>query len=185
MNASTVSVDKDSPAYSESRSSSQAPVLQSNLKSTLSIPSISPQRSNTPSDIGSNPGFRAAEAYVRPSPIATAGDVTSYGFDLRNATFNLSLECQSATVEDVPTEIFLPEFHFPRDDSEVVVTGGKWRISVDDSDGGIIQRLRWWHGVGSQTITVKGVKRRPGTVLGKDDDEGYLEQCQQTRCTLM
>jgi len=185
VNVSTISVDKDSPAYSESRSSSQAPVSQSNLKSTLSIPSISPQRSNTPSGIDSNPGFRAAEAYVRPSPIATVGDVTSYGFDLRNATFNLSLEAQSATTEDVPTEIFLPEFHFPRDNSEVVVSGGKWTISVDDADGGMTQRLRWWHGVGTQTMTVKGVKRRQGLALGKDDEEGYLEQCQQTRCTLM
>lgn len=185
MNASTVSVDKESPAYSKSRSSNQAPVSQSNLKSTLSIPSISPQRSNSPSDIGSNPGFRAAEAYVRPSPIATVGDVTSYGFDLRNATYTLSLECQSATQEDVPTEIFLPEFHFPRDISVVVVSGGKWTISVDDADGGMTRRLRWWHGVGNQTITVKGVKRRQGTALGKDDEEGYLDQCQQTKCTLM
>ena len=185
LNASTVSVDKDSPAYSESRSSSQAPVSHSNLQNTLSTPSISPQRSNAQPGIGSKPGFRAAEAYVRPSPIATAGDVTSSGFDLRSATFTLSLECQTATTEDVPTEIFLPEFHFPRDNSDVVVSGGKWTVSVDDADGGMAQRLRWWHGVGGQTITVKGVKRRQGLALGSDDDEGYLEQCQQTRCTVM
>ena len=186
MNASTVSVEEDSPAYSESRSSSQAPVSPSNLKSTLSIPSMSPQRSNTASGTGSKPGFRAAEAFVRPSPIATVGDITSYGFDLRNATFNLSLECQNATTANVPTEIFLPMYHFPRDNSEVVVSGGKWTISCDnETDGGVTQRLRWWHGVGSQTITIKGVKRRQGTASGKGDEEGYLAQCQQTRCTLM
>ena len=97
----------------------------------------------------------------------------------------MSLKCQTATTEDTPTEIFLPEFHFPRENSEVEVSGGRWSISVDDTDGGLIQRLRWWHGKGEQTLTVKGVKRRQGIAMGKEEEEGYLDQCQQSRCTVM
>ena len=109
-----------------------------------------------------------------------------HGFDLRNATFNLSLQCEKPPSEDAPTEIFLPEFHFPREDSVVEVSGGKWTLSVDDDgDLGLMQRLKWWHGVGDQKITVKGVKRRQGMALGNEEEEGYLDQCQQSRCRIM
>ena len=182
---STVSVDQTSPSYSQSRSTDGSPVSSRNLKDTLKAPSISSQQSKTPPEIGSTPGYRAAEAYVRPSPIATVGKVTSYGFDLRNATFTFALESQDAATEDVPTEIFLPEFHFPRDNTNVEVSSGKWTISVDDADGGLIQKLRWQHGAGKQNMTVKGVQRRQGMALGNDEDEGYYEQCKQSRCDLM
>ena len=122
---------------------------------------------------------------MRPSPIATVGNVTSSGFDLRNAIFTFSLECKEAATEDVPTEIFLPEFHFPRDNTAVEVSSGKWTISVDDMDGGLIQRLRWYHGSGQQNMKVKGVQRRQGMALGKEEEEGYLEQCRQKGCSLM
>lgn len=122
---------------------------------------------------------------MRPSPIATVGNVTSYGFDLRNATFTFGLDCKTAATEEVPTEIFLPEFHFPRDNTAVEVSSGKWRISVDDKDGGLIQRLRWYHGAGKQKMTIKGVQRRQGMALGKEEEEGYLEQCKQSNCILM
>lgn len=124
---------------------------------------------------------------MRPSPITTVGSVISYGFDLRNATFNMTLQCENATSQDAPTEIFLPEFHFPAERSQVEISGGKWTISVDDTDGeaGLIQRLRWWHGVGEQTLKVKGEQRKLGMALGKEEEEGYLDQCQQTRCIVM
>ena len=122
---------------------------------------------------------------MRPSPITTVGKVSSYGFDLRNATFTLALDCQVAATEAVPTEIFLPEFHFPRNNSSVEVSSGKWTISVDAADGGMIQRLRWQHGAGKQNMTVKGVQRRQGMALGKEEEEGYYEHCKQTRCSLM
>ncbi|KAL9035626.1 MAG: hypothetical protein Q9214_006493 [Letrouitia sp. 1 TL-2023] len=180
--------DRSSPSYSHSRANNHLPVSPRNLSSTLSTPSLSSlQRSSTPAEIGSNPAYRAAEAYVRPSPIATVGDVLSYGFDLRNATFTMELECDVGAAEDTPTEIYLPEFHFPRARVSVEVSGGKWTLGVDDADGGLIQRLRWWHGEGRQQVTVQGVKRRQGMVLGKEEEEGggYLDQCQQTRCTIM
>lgn len=183
---STTSDDRSSPAFSESRSNNNSPVFPRDLKQSLSTPSLTPHRSDTSAELGSNPGYRAAEAYVRPSPIATVGNVSSYGFDLRNCTFTLSLECNEAATEDAPTEVFLPEFHFPPDGTAVEVSSGKWTISVDDADGGMIQGLRWWHDQGKQSLTVKGAKRRQGTSLGEEDEApGYLEQCRQSGCELM
>ncbi|MCJ1320727.1 hypothetical protein MMC15_006068 [Xylographa vitiligo] len=185
-NTSTLSLDHTSPAYSHSRSSdSQSPITQSNLKTTLSTPSMSSSARSTA--LTANPGFRAAEAYVRPSPIATAGKVQSYGFDLRNATFTLTLSSEAPCTEDAPTEIFLPEFHFPAESSAVDVTSGKWTLNIDDDDddAGLIQRFRWWHGAGEQKLSVKGVQRRQGMSLGKEEEEGYLDQCQQSKCVVM
>lgn len=183
--ASTVSVDRSSPSFSQSRSTDHSPVIPEKLRSTLKTPSISSYISNTATEISSTPGFRAAEAYVRPSPLATVGNVTSSGFDLRNATFTFSLNCKSAATEEAPTEVFLPEFHFPRGNSSVEVSSGKWTISVDDKDGGLIQRLRWYHDAGKQNMTVKGVQRRQGMELGKEDGEGYMEQCRERGCIIM
>jgi hypothetical protein len=112
----------------------------------------------------------------------------SYGFDLRNCTFTLELSSKTATEEAIPTEIFLPEFHFPRENISVEVSGGKWTVSIDEAECGLglIQRLRWWHAAGDQKITVKGVKRRIGMAIGKEEEEeGYLEQCRQTSCSIM
>src|SRR5204863_8337932 len=116
-----------------------------NLKSSLSTPSISSQPSTTPAELSNNPGFRAAEAFIRPSPIATMGNIVSYGFDFRNCLFNLQLTTNSPCSEDQVTEIFLPEYHFPSDRTTVEVSGGKWSISFDEDDGGLIQKLWWWH----------------------------------------
>lgn len=110
------------------------------------------------------PGYRAAEAYVRPSPNAVAGDMTHYVFDLRSCTFNVSLR---ATKEpDQPSVFFLPEFHFPRDMCVVETSGGKWEIYADDGE---VQRLRWWHGQGEQKLTVTGVVRQNLNQSGADE----------------
>ncbi|KAL9116522.1 MAG: hypothetical protein Q9187_006951 [Circinaria calcarea] len=183
---STASLNHSSPSYSQSQTSSPDTLVDpKNLQTTLSTPSISSTQTGTSADLTSHPGYRAAEAYVRPSPIATVGNVTSYGFDLRNATFTLLLTCDKPATEDTPTEVFLPEVHFPREGSEVDVSGGKWTIGVDDGEGGLIQKLKWWHGIGEQRLTVKGIKRRQGTAVGNEEEEGYLEQCQQNRCGVM
>ncbi|CAL8577857.1 hypothetical protein XPA_003670 [Xanthoria parietina] len=185
--SSTSSDDRSSPAFSESRSNNNSPVAPRNLKQTLSTTSMaSLQRSNTPAEIGSNPGYRAAEAYVRPSPMATVGNVISYGFDLRNCTFTLELESADAATEEVSTEVFLPEYHFPKDNIAVEVSSGKWTVKVDDADDGVIQVLKWQHEKGRQSLTVKGVKRRQGTSLGQGEPApGYMEQCWQSGCTIM
>ncbi|KAL8776620.1 MAG: hypothetical protein Q9213_008203 [Squamulea squamosa] len=171
----------------KSASASTTSSYDRNLIQTLSTTSMtSLRRSNTPAEIGSNPGYRAAEAYVRPSPIATVGNVTSYGFDLRNCTFTLALECKDAATEEVSTEVFLPEYHFPRDNISVEVSSGKWAITVDDADDGMVQVLKWQHVKGKQALTVKGPKNRQGTSLGQEEEApGYLEQCRQSGCAIM
>ncbi|KAL9000794.1 MAG: hypothetical protein Q9169_000548 [Polycauliona sp. 2 TL-2023] len=159
-----------------------------NLKENLSTTSMSSlQRSNTPANLSSNPGYRAAEAYVRPSPIATVGNVISYGFDLRNCTFTLVLDCTEAATKEVSTEVFLPEYHFPKDNISVEVSSGNWTVGVDDTDGGgLIQVMKWQHEKGPQSLTVKGVKTRQSTSRGEEENApGYLEQCWQSGCNIM
>jgi len=141
--------------------------------------------SKTPPIDGDTPGFRAAEAFVRPTPICTHGDVIEHGFDLRNCTFTLTLNAPSATSEPAPTEVFLPEYHFPKSHTEIEVTGGKWSFGLDDEYGGLQQKLRWWHAGGEQKLTVRGVRRRQGMVIGAEDEEGYLDQCRQKGCVMM
>lgn len=165
--------------------SDESAINPGNLKANLKTPSISSEATNTPAELTNAPGFRAAEAYVRPSPLATVGKILNSGFDLRNCVFTLRLHAHKAGSEETPTEIFLPEFHFPKDKCDVEVSGGKWTISTDDEDGGMIQKLRWWHMEGEQFIKVKGVQRRQNMRLGKEEEEGYLDQCQQTKCTVM
>ena len=97
----------------------------------------------------------------------------------------MGLDCKQAATEEALTEILLPEFHFPREHTEVQVSSGKWTISADHADGGAVQRLRWMHGAGKQNLTVKGVQRRQGMAFGKEEEEGYLEQCRQSNCALM
>ncbi|KAL8912239.1 MAG: hypothetical protein Q9171_002694 [Xanthocarpia ochracea] len=171
----------------KSASSSTTSSDDRNLNQTLSTTSMSPlRRSNTPAEISSNPGYRAAEAYVRPSPIATVGNVVSYGFDLRNCTFTLALECKDAATEEVSTEVFLPAYHFPNDDIVVEVSSGIWNISIDDADGSMVQVLRWQHDEGKQSMTVKGVKRRQGASVGREEEApGYLQSCWQSGCVIM
>lgn len=50
----------------------------------------------------------------------------------------------------------------------------------------MIQRLRWWHAEGEHSIKVTGVMRRQNMKLGKEEEEGYYDQCQQSKtCQLM
>lgn len=152
-----------------------------NLKENLKTPSISSVPSTRTPELTSAPGFRAAEAYVRPSPLATAGKLLESGFDLRNCVFTFRLLADKSTGEDRPTEIFLPEFHFPKDKCEVEVSGGKWSIGNYEEDGGIMQKLKWWHNEGEQWIKVTGVRNSlQNTMAGGEEELGYLNQCQQT-----
>jgi len=41
------------------------------------------------------------------------------------------------------------------------------------------------HGPGKQNMSVKGVLKKQGMALGKEEEEGYYEQCKQSRCDLM
>jgi Glycoside hydrolase family 5 C-terminal domain len=184
-NPSTTSIDKASPAYSYSKSESALPVTPANVKDALKAPSISSERTKTSGDLSAKPGFRAAEAYIRPSPIATNGRVLKHGFDLRNCTFTMSLDASQPLAEAHPTELFLPEYHFGRNAMNVEVSGGRWTVDIDEVDGGTMQVLRWWHAVGEQNITVKGIRQRQGLGSGQDEEVGYLEQYRRSLCSVM
>lgn len=149
-----------------------------NLQKSLSV-----DRMSTKSGSGDVRGLRAAEAFIRPTPVSTHGDLTSYGFDLKNATFKLSLSAASSTPDDAPTVIYLPEFHFRT--STVEISGGKWSIASEENKGAVQQLLKWWHAEGDQTITIKGVVRKQGGPLSSEEDEGYLQQCQKQACVVM
>jgi hypothetical protein len=137
------------------------------------------------SEFAANPGYRAAEAYIRPSPVATHGRITKFGFDLQNCTFTLSLVAESATTDGSPTVIYLPAVHFPRPNTEVSVSGGKWKIETQEYASGATPLLKWWHAEGDQDIKIVGVKRKLGSVVDRADDDGYIQQCQQNSCILM
>lgn len=159
------------------------------MKSSLTASSISSTPTAAPS-LTANPGYRAAEAYIRPSPIFTAGKVISSGFDLRNCTFTFKLEASAPTSQDAPTEIFLPEFHFPGGRTNVEVSGGKHQIANWDEDGGLTQKLKWWHGEGEQWIKIQGVKTKLSKAVAEESGEieaGYGEMfgAYGFRCNLM
>ncbi|KAK5105342.1 hypothetical protein LTS08_001619 [Lithohypha guttulata] len=180
INASSTTLTRQ-----DSRLSSE--VRPENLKSKLVQPSIERVAAETPPDLGV-PGLRAAEAFLRPSPIATHGDVVKYGFDLKSATFMLSLSAPSKTPDDAPTEIFLPDFHFPSGKTSVEVSGGKWIIETLDVDGEGMQWMKWWHAEGEQTMKVTGVIRKSGQTTGvADEDYGYFEVMKRISesCTVM
>ncbi len=132
--------------------------------------------------------FRAAEAYVRPTPVATHGDIVSYGFDLRNCEFKFALNAPSSTSEDAPTEIFLPEYHFPPENVIVDVSGGKWTIGMEQVGGVSVQIMKWWHAEGDQTLSVRGMTTRQDVSLGTLEGESYADrlwQCREDGCLLM
>lgn len=156
----------------------------------MTNPSISSEPPSPNPELTNAPGYRAAEAFVRPAPIAVNGTKTSYGFDLKTCVFHLSLTSSTAP-EAEPTTIFLPDYHFPRDQVNVEVSGGKWEISTDDEERAWIQKLRWWHGEGKHELKVTGLVRPHNTLAGSAEEAGYLEQCQASygfdvgKCTLM
>lgn len=115
-----------------------------------------------------------------------SGKLDSHVFDLRNCAFTLSLTAEGATAATGPTEIYLPEFHFPGSNIVVAVSGGKWDIDVQDIQGVKLQRLRWWHAEGQQDIKIEGLKRKPGEFANPGgQDVSYLEQCQKGQCVIM
>lgn len=175
---------------SDTATSSSVQVSPSNVKKTLSVDEMS--TSHASASASENAGYRAAEAFVRPYPILTHGSILSYNFDLKSGVFHFTLKSPSPTPQDLPTEIFLPAFHFPAQQTSVEVSGGKWTISQTEVEGvedAAQQVLKWWHGEGEQRMTVKGVKRQrgAGSTETRAEDEGYLEQYLQVgrQCAVM
>ena len=176
-------VDRLSPGFSESQGSAGGEHVEPrNLQSVIQSPSMTSDRVNLSRKLG----FRAAEAWTRPSPIVTNGRISQYGFDLKNCTFKMSLTARSKTVQDAPTEIFLPDFHFPSARTEIEVTAGEWTIDYHRVSSAKLQCLQWWHPAGDHEIKIQGVKRKPGELTAETAEEsGYVDQCQRGECALM
>jgi hypothetical protein len=182
MNQSAATLNTDSPSYSRGASSEISRVTPATLKQTLSSETMTSEATQVPLDEEDKAGYRAAEAYVRPAPMAVQGTIVNYGFDLRNCTFTLSLTALAPTAEEAPTEFHLPEWHFPSGSTTVEVSGGKWAITMGEH----VQMLKWWHAEGDQNIRIVGRVRKSGMPVGSsEEDEGYLEQCQRSACTIM
>ena len=108
------------------------------------------------------------EAFVRPSPIVTAGAPISYSFDLANCSFTFTF--QPTAEEDKPSEIFIPDYFFRAGaEPEIATTSGRWEIVRR------AQVLRWWHkGVGEQTLKISSGYRHIGMAESVDDSGYYL-----------
>ncbi|KAI1812509.1 glycoside hydrolase family 5 protein [Poronia punctata] len=176
---SSAGTQEDSTPLTRTEVDDDVSVTPDNLKRTLTNPSISSEPSNANPELTNAPGYRAAEAYVRPAPIAVNGNMIDYGFDLRNCQFTLDIETPQGRPADLETIVFLPDYHFPKEQCTVAVSSGKWEISTDDEEHAWIQKIRWWHGDGKQSLKVTGVVRSHNT-HATSDDAGYVEQCEQS-----
>lgn len=95
----------------------------------------------------------------------------------------MSLTASTPTSLNAPTEIYLPEFHFPEDQTSIYISGGKWKLQIDDITK--VQKLLWWHAEGEQDIKIEGVKRKVGEYFNSAEELTYLEQCQRGQCAVM
>ncbi|KAL3463022.1 glycoside hydrolase superfamily [Aspergillus heterothallicus] len=172
--------DYESPSYSSSRLATTQQVSPRNLKDAIKTPSITSDVSQLDED---KLGYRAAEAFIRPSPVYTNGSISDHVFDLKSCTFTMSIVGDST---DVPTEVFLPDFHFPDDHTLVSTTAGRWSIEYVEFKYARFQRLQWWHPAGEQSIKIEGIKRKGGALNAPSaEDLSYIEQCQKGGCAVM
>ncbi|KAK4176476.1 glycoside hydrolase superfamily [Triangularia setosa] len=148
-------------------------VTPANLRRSITNPSISSEVTNRQPELTAAPGYRAAEAYVRPAPVVTVGTIKNYFFDLKQCQFNMTITAHKAAETDTPTIILLPDYHFPKDECIVEVSSGKWEISSDEEESIMLQRLRWWHGEGEQVLKITGVVKKHNIGEG---DGGYYDQ---------
>ncbi|KAI6992161.1 glycoside hydrolase family 5 protein [Hortaea werneckii] len=172
------------PSYSMSRTTTAS----SSSTPTTQQPQSQQQEQPNP------PGYRAAQSYIRPHPTYTHGTLLAHSFDLRTCSFSLALTASSPTPQETPTELFLPEFHFPTGKTSVDISGGKWEVlTIDDTERVVEsgsgsgdgnddeaapqQILRWWHGAGEQKLSVKGLRRKKGGLyVPRRDEDGDGEE---------
>ncbi|KAK3346806.1 glycoside hydrolase family 5 protein [Lasiosphaeria hispida] len=193
INQSTVSLLKVATTASSAPKrevGDDSSVTPANIKRALTNASITSESTSRQPELAASPGYRAAEAYVRPAPIETAGVITHYVFDLRTCQFSMTIQAPKVAAPDTPTVVFLPEYHFPKDPCTVEVSSGKWEISSDDDETALVQRLKWWHGEGEQSLKVTGLVRKYNVVEGVAGAEegGYYEQCNSSgwgNCNVM
>jgi len=109
------------------------------------------------------------EAFVRPSPVATAGTPISHVFDLADCSFHMKFLPTSESDEN-PTEIFIPDYFFRGGaEPEISISSGRWVMLRH------VQILRWWHeGSGEQSLTIASGYRHVGMSESVDDSDYYL-----------
>lgn len=125
------------------------------------------------------------EAFVRPSPIVTAGTVPSYTFDLAKCTFEMTFR-SAARDDELPTEVFIPDYFFRGGaEPEVSVSSGKWEFVRP------AQVLRWWPETpGEQKLRVVSGYRRMGMEESQEESEYYIGMrivkfFQKMKCTIL
>jgi len=106
----------------------------------------SPDQRTNPRDI--NSGGRALEAVVRPYPVVTAGDLLKLNFNPFSREFKLEFRHDPAI--SAPTEIFVPNFHYPHGYS-IKISDGRYEIQRSR------QTLLYWPGAerSLHKITIK------------------------------
>ncbi|QRN82755.1 cellulase family glycosylhydrolase [Chloroflexota bacterium] len=94
---------------------------------------FSRDQQTNPMDI--NSGARAPAAFIRPYPLATAGEPLAFSFDMRSKHFKFSfLGDEQLTA---PTEIFVPEYHYDAG-IKITVSDGTYDYQPE------IERLFYW-----------------------------------------
>lgn len=83
----------------------------------------------------SEDGARAADAVIRPYPMAIAGELLRYSFERSSRTFEMVFRHSGTTA---PTQIFVPELHYPHG-PHVSVSDGRYELDA------AAQRLDWFH----------------------------------------
>jgi Glycoside hydrolase family 5 C-terminal domain len=107
------------------------------------------------------------------------GTVESFGFDLDNVQFTLALVApKSSPLEDEPvaTEVYLPEWHFPLDDTKIQTSAGSYNVGVEKG----MRILRWWHPEGQHNIVIDGWKRAEAPKGVVDRAWEALSSCLET-----
>ena len=94
---------------------------------------FSRDQQTNPMDI--NSGARAPAAFIRPYPLATAGEPLSFSFHMRSKHFKFYFQGDSEVT--APTEIFVPEYHYGKGIS-ITVSDGTYDYQPE------IQRLYYW-----------------------------------------
>ena len=155
---SIYSRDDVSPA-STAAGNNVGEVDQANLKRALTKDTMSTERTSMSEEV--RPG-RAAEAFVRPTPVHTAGIVVESGFNLAKTTFKMKVKADKPAEEEAPTEIFVPPLHFP--DPIEVEANGRWEHDAGENV------LRWWNDAGLQELTIKG---QDSKVWAMSDEYAY------------
>ena len=94
---------------------------------------FSRDQQTNPMDI--NSGARAPAAFIRPYPLATAGEPLSFSFHMRSKHFKFHFLGDPEVT--APTEIFVPEYHYGKGIS-ITVSDGTYDYQPE------IQRLYYW-----------------------------------------